>query len=227
MSRVNGSYSSYDGDTPLLPTHHLELEDSAYSRDDDPRISRWHNAGEWIKAFLGYHQPLQTRTKQQLYIALVVFVAQSIALSVYILVLTGYGITQEAKDPAYPGQSEFAACRDMAILNLLWIARLPFVGYTLLKMYRTPRSYDMCSHLKLEGITIFSTLVLWTIFQLKWVGREAHCLAAAPHIGKLSFVLSLVASAWLTISQAAIFLPSVLNFLKDRLVRAWSWYRRP
>ncbi|KAI0667067.1 hypothetical protein C8Q78DRAFT_415169 [Trametes maxima] len=204
MSRANRSYSLYDGDVPLSAR---DLED-AHSRDGEPPMLRWHNAGEWIKAFLDYHQPLQARTKQQLCIALVVFVVQSVALSIYILVLTGYGIAHEAKDPAYPGQTEFAACRDMAMFNLLWIVRLPFVAYVLLKMYETPRGHDASLHLKLEATYYFFTLILWTIFQMRWIGREAHCQATAPHIAKLSFVLSLIASAWLTISQTAIFLPA-------------------
>ncbi|KAI0647592.1 hypothetical protein C8Q79DRAFT_636974 [Trametes meyenii] len=88
----------------------------------------------------------------------------------------------------------------------LWIVRLPFVGYALLQMYRTPRDRGMYLHLKLGGTVFFTTIILSTNFQLKWISREAHCLATAPYIAKLSFVLSLVASTWLTISQTAVFL---------------------
>lgn len=48
-----------------------------------------------------------------------------------VVLLTAAAATNKSPQPEHPGQTEFGACSDLAILNLIWLGRVLFVVYLL------------------------------------------------------------------------------------------------
>ncbi|KAI8982879.1 hypothetical protein BD414DRAFT_491429 [Trametes punicea] len=71
------------------------------------------------------------RCKRWLWISEVLFLLEAAGQVVITLVLTVMGALNSAAPPAPQGRSEFGTCLELAIPNLLWLARTAFVGYML------------------------------------------------------------------------------------------------
>ncbi|KAI0672673.1 hypothetical protein C8Q78DRAFT_673257 [Trametes maxima] len=177
------------------------------------RVSIW----QWIKVFIGYQQPLKEKTEQQLYMNLIVFLVQSTAQVVLTATLTAYGITHRAEGTAHEGQSEFAVCKDLAIVNILWLARIPLTGYLLIRMNRAP--YNVHLQLRLDTIGYLSTIAGLLGFQLLWIKRSSDCRSAAPHISILTCILAFSMSMWFFFWQLGMFVKAFKTTLAEHRAR--------
>ncbi|KAI0647593.1 hypothetical protein C8Q79DRAFT_1009669 [Trametes meyenii] len=193
------------------------LIDHPEARVQQDRASIW----QWVKVFIGYQQPepLKEKTEQQLYMNLMVFLAQSTAQVVLTATLTVYGITRRAEGTAHEGQSEFVACKDLAIVNILWLARIPLVGYLLIRMNRAP--YDVRLQFRLDTIGYLSTIVGLFGFQTLWIMRSGDCRSVAPHISMLTFILVFSATIWFLFWHFGMLVKNFKSALVEHRATRW------
>ncbi|KAI0672672.1 hypothetical protein C8Q78DRAFT_1020795 [Trametes maxima] len=98
--------------------------------DEAPRARR--NLWTLFKESLGLAGPSeQERRRRRRLVSLIVFVASVVAQVVVILVLTALAANRKSPHPDHSGQTQFGACSDLAILNLIWLGRVIFVSYLL------------------------------------------------------------------------------------------------
>ncbi|KAL1937649.1 hypothetical protein VTO73DRAFT_13035 [Trametes versicolor] len=93
-----------------------------------PRRSLWKRFLE----FMGYAGPSDSeRRERRRRVSLVIFLLSAGAQIAIVIGLTIISSVNKSLRPDYPGQSEFQACSDLAILNLIWLGRVVFVVYLL------------------------------------------------------------------------------------------------
>ncbi|KAI0766322.1 hypothetical protein BD413DRAFT_569992 [Trametes elegans] len=90
--------------------------------------------GLWKKllTFLGFAGLSESeRRARRRVVSIAIFLITSLAQVIVIITLTVFAAVRKSPQPAYPGQTQFEACSDLAILNLIWLGRVAVVCYLL------------------------------------------------------------------------------------------------
>ncbi|KAI0658838.1 hypothetical protein C8Q70DRAFT_990855 [Cubamyces menziesii] len=111
------------------PNDHLEQQEA--TRADEAQTTRRFHFHPWrsLLLFLGFAGPEAERRARRRSVSLFIFFSLAVSQVIVIAALTGYSASRKSPEPSHPGQSEFGACSDLAILNLIWLARVVMVCY--------------------------------------------------------------------------------------------------
>ncbi|KAI0351524.1 hypothetical protein OH77DRAFT_1429596 [Trametes cingulata] len=110
------------------PEHPTQAETDGSTPNGTARMSPWKR----VLAFLGFSGGTQSeRRARRRIVSLVIFVASAVVQIVAISVLTALAAVRKSPQPSHAGQTQFGACSDFAILNLIWLGRVIFVVYLL------------------------------------------------------------------------------------------------
>ncbi|KAI8982878.1 hypothetical protein BD414DRAFT_491423 [Trametes punicea] len=98
-----------------------------------------------LLVLLGYAGPsdAERRARRRL-VSFIVFLGLSVSQIIVIAALTAYAAVHKSPPTYNPRQTEFAACTDLAVLNLIWLGRVVLICYLVfwarwMKRYLTRR----------------------------------------------------------------------------------------
>ncbi|KAI0351520.1 hypothetical protein OH77DRAFT_1429584 [Trametes cingulata] len=173
-----------------------------------PREGFWRK----VKMLLGYAGRFERdRIRRRLFVHVITSVVFASAQIIVTAVLTAYGVSHTATAGAFDGLSEFAICKDLAIMNLIWLARTALACYISFWIYWTnhPRSDDAICPLDITGLRVLirkflplATLMCFLIPIIFLAQRGRTCLDFAPHITALTLTILCAAFLRFTFSKA-------------------------
>ncbi|CDO71528.1 hypothetical protein BN946_scf184910.g27 [Trametes cinnabarina] len=92
----------------------------------------WRSPWRAFLVFMGYTGGTEAECRaRQRRVSLVMFLISALVQVLVVVLLTAAAATNKSPQPEHPGQTEFGACNDLAILNLIWLGRVLFVVYLL------------------------------------------------------------------------------------------------
>ncbi|KAI0374626.1 hypothetical protein BV20DRAFT_960763 [Pilatotrama ljubarskyi] len=188
-------------------TGRADLTRAAVPRSAPP-VGVWHK----LKVFLGYAgQSERARARRRLLVSLNTSLVLGSVQIVVTAVLTSYGVSRIIAGGEFDGQSEFVVCKDLAIMNMIWLGRTILATYIFFWFYRTshPRTDDAFCPLDLIGMHIltrkilpFVTMLCFIIPVIFLAQRGRTCLTFAPHITALTLTILCLFFLRFTISKA-------------------------
>ncbi|OSD08299.1 hypothetical protein PYCCODRAFT_1379783 [Trametes coccinea BRFM310] len=130
-SATSGPADAHDA-APQTPVHNAEQPPQADGNEPQrtatprPRRTLWQR----LLVLLGYagDSEVERRARRRL-VSFIVFLCVAVGQIVAITVVTAIAAVRKSPRPSHPGQTEFGACSDLAILNLIWLGRVLFICY--------------------------------------------------------------------------------------------------
>ncbi|KAI9068571.1 hypothetical protein FKP32DRAFT_1587546 [Trametes sanguinea] len=127
----SGSPATHDA-TPQTPVHnpedatHANGNEPSHTTNPGPRRSLWQR----LLVLLGYagDSEIERRARRRL-VSFIIFLYVAVGQVVAIAVVTAIAAVRKSPRPSHPGQTQFGACSDLAILNLIWLGRVLFICY--------------------------------------------------------------------------------------------------
>ncbi|KAH9848844.1 hypothetical protein C2E23DRAFT_841835 [Lenzites betulinus] len=112
--------------TPSTPTPQPNTTNANETPAPPARRSLW----KCVTDFLGWSGASETeRRARRRRVGLAIFLGSAAGQIVAIVVLVVAAAVYPSPQPAHPGQNQFQACSDLAILDLIWLGRVVVVVY--------------------------------------------------------------------------------------------------